>query len=90
MRKANLVITSVLVALAVGAWGFTAYKAWLQWTVPPVYMVMAILFTACAVVGWILLNVADLRRDGFTRCRKCGHILRGLSEPRCPECGTAI
>ena len=28
--------------------------------------------------------------DEFTRCRKCHHILRGLSEPRCPECGTKI
>jgi hypothetical protein len=25
-----------------------------------------------------------------TRCRKCGHLLRGLSEPRCPQCGEAI
>lgn len=25
-----------------------------------------------------------------TLCRKCGYTLRGLSEPRCPECGEAI
>jgi hypothetical protein len=25
-----------------------------------------------------------------TRCRKCGYILRGISEPRCPECGERI
>ena len=30
------------------------------------------------------------RFDGETRCRKCRHILRGLSEPRCPECGERI
>ncbi|MBN1344752.1 MAG: hypothetical protein JXQ73_18815 [Phycisphaerae bacterium] len=24
------------------------------------------------------------------RCIKCGHILEGLSEPRCPECGQPI
>lgn len=28
--------------------------------------------------------------DGEMRCRACGHILRGLSEPRCPECGEQI
>jgi hypothetical protein len=28
--------------------------------------------------------------DGETHCRKCGHILRGISEPRCPECGEPI
>ena len=25
-----------------------------------------------------------------TRCRRCGYILRGLTEPRCPECGESI
>jgi len=25
-----------------------------------------------------------------TRCRRCGYILRGISEPRCPECGEQI
>ena len=28
--------------------------------------------------------------DRETRCRKCGYILRGISEPRCPECGERI
>lgn len=28
--------------------------------------------------------------DPYTRCRKCGYILCGLSRPRCPECGEAI
>jgi len=29
-------------------------------------------------------------RDGETRCRQCHHILKGISEPRCPECGERI
>ncbi len=28
--------------------------------------------------------------DGELRCRKCNYILRGLTEPRCPECGEGI
>ncbi len=28
--------------------------------------------------------------DNETRCRECGYILRGITEPRCPECGKAI
>jgi hypothetical protein len=28
--------------------------------------------------------------DGETRCRKCGYILRGITEPRCSECGEQI
>lgn len=27
---------------------------------------------------------------GETLCRQCGYILRGISEPRCPECGEVI
>jgi hypothetical protein len=45
----------------------------------------------------ILLYVALTRwlgpaaaKDNETRCRKCGYILRGISEPRCPECGERI
>ncbi len=30
------------------------------------------------------------KHDGETRCRKCGYILRGITEPRCPECGERI
>ena len=29
-------------------------------------------------------------RFGETRCRKCQYILRGITEPRCPECGERI
>ena len=28
--------------------------------------------------------------DEETRCRKCHYILKGISEPRCPECGERI
>ena len=28
--------------------------------------------------------------DKETRCRKCGYILRGITEPRCSECGERI
>ena len=29
-------------------------------------------------------------KDGHTRCGKCGYILKGLTEPRCSECGERI
>lgn len=28
--------------------------------------------------------------DDETRCRRCGYILRGITEPRCSECGERI
>src|SRR5262245_60778035 len=41
-----------------------------------------------------LAVVATTRRlqsqNTETRCRKCNYILRGISEPRCPECGERI
>lgn len=57
---------------------------------PAVQMPMAISLTAAACFGWMLLFLAERRGDGETRCRTCHHILRGLSEPRCPECGEPI
>jgi len=27
---------------------------------------------------------------GIETCHKCGYLLTGLTEPRCPECGTAF
>ncbi len=37
-----------------------------------------------------VLIVAQRHRDPETRCRNCGYILRGIPEPRCPECGERI
>lgn len=51
--------------------------------------------TVCLDCGGIQLSadpdeIARVADGGETRCRKCRHILRGLSEPRCPECGEPI
>ena len=42
--------------------------------------------------GIVLAAVLARGRSGDreTRCRQCGYILRGITEPRCPECGQAI
>jgi hypothetical protein len=37
-----------------------------------------------------VLTARERRRTREMHCRKCDYILRGLSEPRCPECGEAI
>ena len=46
-------------------------------------------FTAAAAVH-IATGRRAVPRDGFTHCGNCDHILRGLTEPRCPECGVRI
>lgn len=42
------------------------------------------------VYGLLTRDFGPPPPDGECYCRRCHHILRGLSEPRCPECGEAI
>jgi hypothetical protein len=90
MRRVNSGVTIGLAVLAALTWAFNLYRAWVLWTIPPFHTVFTILITACAVLGWILLTFIDARGEFECRCRRCGHILRGLSQPRCPECGEGI
>lgn len=58
--------------------------AW--WVVVPLFFVPGWL-AAVALFAWLWSPDAT---DGELHCRRCGYILRGLSEPRCPECGEQI
>lgn len=40
--------------------------------------------------GTLYLPYINRSQAGETRCRNCNHLLRGLREPRCPECGETI
>ena len=63
--------------LVIGVWKlFVSY--------PPVIIV--------GLVTYLLLtrHYGPRPCDDETRCRKCGYILRGISEPRCSECGERI
>ena len=52
---------------------------------------MLIGFICCLATDAVLRRVNWSRPiDPETRCRKCGYILRGITEPRCPECGEHI
>ena len=92
MRKANRIITIVLGIAAVAAWFFSsgavpglAPHGW-QFVRTP----LCVTLSAAACFGWLLLFLGERRGDHETRCRKCGYILRGITEPRCPECGERI
>ncbi len=42
-------------------------------------------------VAFAVACFRDVRRDlEHIHCLKCGYILKGLTEPRCPECGERI
>lgn len=45
---------------------------------------------AAAVLAFAWLTRGRRRAAGFLRCLCCGQILKGLSAPRCPECGEPI
>jgi hypothetical protein len=57
---------------------------------------MIVDFLPVLIVGFVVYGVLTrlwgpvCQTDNETRCRKCGYILRGISEPRCPECGERI
>jgi hypothetical protein len=57
-----------------------------------VSLVLAPAFLSGALMYFLMLRLMKRRSaiDGHTHCGNCGYILKGLQEPRCPECGTAI
>ena len=78
-----------LTAIAMAFWSRCAYGYFFHgWRrVSDMLALGCVLFTACACLGWVLCVVIGLRTDQYTRCRKCRYVLRGITEPRCPECG---
>ena len=54
--------------------------------------VMTLPMATVPVLAYGLLSwrFGPSQRDRELRCRKCSYILRGLTEPRCPECGEGI
>jgi hypothetical protein len=48
--------------------------------------ILATMATYGLLTWWLVAS----QTDGEIHCRRCNHILRGLSEPRCTECGEAI
>lgn len=63
---------------------FNAAWSHLPWLAPKLLGLTA----ACAVYHF--LTARPLAPGPETRCRRCDYILRGLREPRCPECGERL
>ncbi len=53
-------------------------------------MIIVLVFFLAMMVTFFYLSRNRSKRDNETRCRKCGYILKGISEPRCSECGERI
>lgn len=70
---------------------------WAETTSRRVVLLNLLINFAYSVVGLsLLLSLAVFIRRriwpvyGVHQCEKCGYDLRGLPQPRCPECGTAF
>ena len=57
------------------------------------YAIVLMLVTGPGLLGLVaqlLLSGRTRVDDGHLHCLKCGYILKGLTVPRCPECGEPI
>ncbi len=55
-----------------------------------VWLTAITLTTAALTIILFALLPQNGPSDGHTRCGVCRYILKGLLEPRCPECGRRI
>ncbi len=94
MRAVTRVVTILLALGAAAIWTVALFPQFCTnyglYYDPETFRLAGVTLTAAACFGWLLIFLAERQRDALTRCRACGHILRGLSEPRCPECGERI
>lgn len=77
--------------LTAHGWGSSATPLW-QYAAA-VALIYSMPVALLALVSYGLLGLVIRGRRSHvteTRCRACGYILRGISEPRCPECGERI
>ncbi|MBN1343425.1 MAG: hypothetical protein JXQ73_12130 [Phycisphaerae bacterium] len=61
-----------------------------MWAARRLMIIMPTVLITLVGYGLLTRYLGAMRDDNETRCRKCGYILRGITEPRCPECGERI
>ncbi len=88
------IIVSVIVG---GIAGFAVYRLGLivmsrSGSADQRWFFLLSIFLTGPIIATVLARVLTpkARLDGHTRCGKCGYILKGLTEPRCSECGERI
>lgn len=90
LHRWNVRLAAAFGGIAGLTWAVAAAWAWTWYSVPGALVALPMTATAAACFGWWMVLQTSRRGDNETRCRACGHILRGLTEPRCPECGERI
>lgn len=84
-------VTPHLVTRALAAWGAPASFRWWTPMIPSMMLGAGFGFAFQYLYRKpVQLALRKLLNDrGIPICMECGYDLRGLPEPRCPECGTA-
>ncbi len=91
LMRVNARITVALALIALAAWLRMPLARTFDWYQDnELEVACALTFSLAACLGWLLVWLSWRREDNETRCRKCHYILRGLTAPRCPECGEPI
>ena len=89
----------IIVSVIVGGIAGSAAFAWFMFfghpysggDVPPLIAALSIFLSGPTITTVFLYALTPREtKDGHTRCGKCGYILKGLTEPRCSECGERI
>jgi len=81
---------SLLVLFGIALFDFNSSWADLVLVYSPFLSAAAAAATAVASYAHLTHRSRSVLLDPETRCRKFGYILRGITEPRCPECGERI
>ena len=91
LGRASLYLMGVAGRLCGYGLGFSGAAPWQYNTVVALINYLPAILVALIAYG-VVTRFVDRNRAhrGETRCRRCGYILRGLTEPRCPECGEGI
>ena len=89
--RTSLSLIGIAGGLCGHGWGSSAAAPWQYNAMVALINYLPAILVALIAYGVLTRFVGGGRahRDE-TRCRKCGYILRGISEPRCPECGERI
>ncbi len=98
VKSERLWLRIIVSVIAGGIAGFASYAGCLLTLshfaggkVISAMLVMSIFLIGPAVTTGIRYALTQREtKDGHTRCGKCGYILKGLTEPRCSECGERI
>ncbi len=91
MQRVNIFLTIGLAAVSVVFWWLVAVQPGsLMISYEAVQVPLGTGLLGLTGLGWVMVWWTDRTGSEETRCRRCRYILRGLREPRCPECGEQI